>query len=43
MTYEILKDNVYKCFVVWEVHRNYKVEMFRGLKRECKQWISNIK
>ena len=41
MKYEIEKDKILKCFIVWEVHRNYKVEVFRGLKRECKQWILN--
>ena len=39
MNYEIEKDNILNCFIVWEIHRNYKIDRFRGLKRECKQWI----
>lgn len=38
--YEILKDPIYKMWVVWEVHRNVKFEMFKAkTKRECKQWL----
>lgn len=44
MKYEIEKDAILKCFIVWEVHPNYRIDRFRGLKRECKQWIAkNIK
>ena len=43
MNYTIEKDEILKCFIVWEVHLNYKIDRFRGLKRECKQWIKNTK
>ena len=39
MKYIIEKDNILKCFIVWEVHQNYKIDRFRGLKRECKKWL----
>lgn len=40
MTYEIEKDKILACWVVWEVHRNYKVEVYRAkTKRECKKFI----
>lgn len=42
MNYLIEKDRVLNCFVVWEVHTNYMIERFRGLKKECKEWIKNI-
>lgn len=38
--YEIEKDNILKCWIVWEVHRNYKVDVFKSKrKRDCKEWI----
>ena len=29
-------------YIVWEVHTNYKIDRFRGLKKECKKWLTNI-
>lgn len=40
MNYKIEKCKELNCFIVWEVYRNYKVDRFHGLKRECRQWIS---
>lgn len=40
MKYEIEKDVVLNTYIVWEVHKNYRVDRFRGLKRECKKWLS---
>lgn len=38
---EPIKDNVLKCWIVWEVHRNYRVDRFHArTKKECRQWIS---
>lgn len=38
--YEMEKDKILNCWIVWEVHRNYKVEVFRSkLKKDCKEWI----
>lgn len=40
-TYVIEKDNVLNCYIVWEVHKNYKIDRFRSkLKRDCKEWIN---
>lgn len=42
--FEIVKDDILKCWIVWEVHRNIKIDVFHArTKKECKQWISNIK
>ena len=43
--FEIEKEPYFegrKCYVVWEIHTNYKIDRFRGLKKECKQWVMNI-
>ncbi len=39
--YEIEKDLILGCWVVWECHRNYKIDRFQAkTKRECKEWIN---
>ena len=43
MKYLITKDITYNCYVVWEVHKNYKKELFRGNKKECNKWLKTIK
>lgn len=35
LRYEIQKDPILKKYIVWEMHRNYMVEKFRGYKYEC--------
>ena len=38
--YVIEKDKILNCWIIWEVHRNYKIDRFWGkTKRECKEWI----
>lgn len=38
--YSIEKEPIYKMWVVWEKHRNVKVEVFKAkTKKECKQWL----
>lgn len=38
---EILKDKYLKCWVVWEIHNNYMVDLFHGkTKKECKEWLN---
>lgn len=32
-------DEYYKCWVVWEVQGNGFIERFRGLKKDCKNFI----
>lgn len=39
MKYVIEKDNILKCWIVWEIQGSLKIDRFRGLKRECKQWL----
>lgn len=41
--YSIEKDNIYKMWVVWEVYKNVKVEVFKAnTKKECKQWLEEL-
>jgi len=38
--YKIEKDPYLNKYVVWEVHINYKVEVYRNrLKRLCTEWV----
>lgn len=40
MEYKIEKDPCLNKYVVWEVHTNYKVEVYRNrLKRMCIDWV----
>lgn len=40
MKYEIEKDPYLNKYVVWEIHTNYKVEVYRNrLKRMCIDWV----
>ena len=39
MKYVIEKDKILNCYIVWEVHKNYMIDRFRGLKKECKTWL----
>lgn len=41
--YEIEKDIILNKYIVWEVHRNYMVEKFRGNKKQCKEYINDKK
>ena len=40
---KIEKDIILNKYIVWEVHRNYMVEKFRGNKKQCKEWMNNVK
>ena len=35
MMYVIEKDPYVGKFILWGVHRNYRVDLYHGLKREC--------
>lgn len=38
--YSIEKDKILNCWIVWEIHPNYKVDIYHGrLKRDCKKWM----
>lgn len=38
--YAIEKDNILNCYIVWEVHRNYKINRFKSkLKEDCEKWV----
>lgn len=39
--YLIEKDMILNCYIVWEVHKNHKIDKLHGTKKECKQWIKN--
>ena len=42
MKYEIKKDFILNCYVIWEVYVNYKVDVFHArTKRECKEWLKS--
>ncbi len=43
MKYEIEKDNVLNTYIVWECHKNYKIDRYRGFKYKCKEFINKIK
>jgi hypothetical protein len=39
----IEKDKILNCYIVWEVHLNYKIDRFRSkLKRECNEFIKKL-
>ena len=33
------KDIYTQKYIVWEIHRNYWVERFRGFKYQCEKWV----
>ena len=37
--YEIEKDAILNTYIVWEMHRNYQVQRFKGFKYQCKEWL----
>ena len=40
MTLEIEKDKYINRWIVWECHKNYKIDRFHGkTKKECKEFI----
>ena len=40
MIFEIEKDKCLECWIVWEWHKNYKIDRFQAkTKKECKKWI----
>lgn len=43
MKYEIEKDLYKGKYILWEVHPNYKVELFNGYKYECQNELKKIK
>lgn len=41
MNIKIEKDLYMGCWVVWEVHNNYSIDIYHAkTKRECKRWLS---
>ena len=44
MKFEIKKDSILKCWIVWEKHPNYLIDIYHGkTKKECLLWIKTIK
>ena len=33
--YTVIYDEILKKYVLWEIHRNYMLEITRGYKYEC--------
>lgn len=40
MKYVIEKDEYLNTYIVWEIHRNYKVDRFKGFKYQCEEWLN---
>ena len=38
--YIIEKDDYLNTYIVWEIHRNYKVDKFKGFKYQCEEWLN---
>lgn len=38
--YEIMKDEYLNTYIVWEMHRNYRVDRFKGYKYQCEEWLN---
>lgn len=39
--YEIEKDKYLECWIVWEIHPNYKVDVHQDKTKEaCKKWLN---
>ena len=42
--YSIEKSFTLGCWIVWECHRNYKVDRHHGrTKEECEEWLNRKK
>lgn len=41
--YIIDKDIYLNKYIVWKVHRNYMVDVFKGYKYQCKEYIKWMK
>lgn len=40
MTLEIEKDKYLNCWIVWECHQNYRVDIFHAkTKKECVEYV----
>lgn len=40
LIFEIEKDIYINKWVVWEVHKNYKIDRFQAkTKKACKEWL----
>ena len=43
MMIKIEKDLYGGKYVVWRIHRNYRVELYRGFKYQCEEYINEKK
>ena len=39
----IEKDLYAGKYIVWGIHRNYRVELYRGFKYQCEEYINEKK
>ena len=35
----IEKDKYLNKYVVWEIHRNYMINLYSGYKYQCESWL----
>ena len=40
MNYKIEKDKCLGKYIVWEIHKNLKIQRYHGYKYQCKEWIN---
>ena len=44
MKYEILKDDALGCWVVWEIHKNIRIDIYHAkTRKECRLWLTITK
>lgn len=36
-------ENIYKCWVVWLHKKSLRIEVFRGKKKECEEFVKGKK
>lgn len=42
--YKIEKDNILNYYIVWEIHKNYEIDIYKSkLKMNCKRYVEKNK
>lgn len=43
MKYRIEKDSYLDCYIVWEIHLNYAIDLYHGkTEKECREFIEKV-
>lgn len=43
MKFRIEKDDYVNCYIVWEIHTNYAIDIFHGKTiKACKEFIKEL-